>query len=492
MSDFLPGHPRPATPGSGPTTPTASSEYIWQYKGAGCWHNFLQGVGDVVEAGYQARAPHVSFNVAGMPYTLDFQQMQQAPLAQPNRKRAVRRIQASSSSYERTGPNTIWEHKGPEHWQPFAPKLDDLVEKAYQAGALVVRLEIGGELYDVDFTESKQYRVSDEARSREVRCARPHRVARARHLGSKLMQGALGVRVQRGVDWAWGDQDGGEGATGTTTPDESGRSGWLGVRWDCGATNSYRVGSEGKFDLAMATRLPVYWKPQPSKFVDKVECSELVAKQVQNFFDRTYSTVQTRDRRQRAGQEQVPGGYTVLRVLRNENRAWWANYKEHRAEVQEGCLASPKDAKWQWDPVLTWKARLESQALDRRSNEVYLYHGTSIAAAESISSTCFNPLHVKSGLLGKVFCFAESVTKADEYSPATDSQHVLLICRVALGCVRYTCDVRPDVTAMENDLANGRFHSVLADRKQTSGYREFAVKDPEKIFPEYLVFYGRR
>ncbi|VEN51707.1 unnamed protein product, partial [Callosobruchus maculatus] len=63
-----------------------------------------------------------------------------------------------------------------------------------------------------------------------------------------------GVRVVRGPDWNWGDQDGGEGFVGTVC--EVGRPGPVGspektvvVQWDSGARTNYRVGYLNKYDL---------------------------------------------------------------------------------------------------------------------------------------------------------------------------------------------------------------------------------------------------
>lgn len=61
----------------------------------------------------------------------------------------------------------------------------------------------------------------------------------------------VGTRVARGADWKWGDQDGpgGEGRI----ISELGDDGWVRVEWDSsGATNSYRMGKEGQFDLRLA------------------------------------------------------------------------------------------------------------------------------------------------------------------------------------------------------------------------------------------------
>lgn len=62
----------------------------------------------------------------------------------------------------------------------------------------------------------------------------------------------LGVRVVRGPDWKWGDQDVGICREGRVIG-ELGDDGWVRVEWANGTTNSYRMGKEGKYDLALAT-----------------------------------------------------------------------------------------------------------------------------------------------------------------------------------------------------------------------------------------------
>ena len=57
-----------------------------------------------------------------------------------------------------------------------------------------------------------------------------------------------GLRVVRGPNWSWGDQDGGEGHVGTVVEVGQG-GGWVVVQWDCGNKCRYRCGEEGKYDL---------------------------------------------------------------------------------------------------------------------------------------------------------------------------------------------------------------------------------------------------
>ena len=64
-----------------------------------------------------------------------------------------------------------------------------------------------------------------------------------------------GVRVVRGPDWKYGDQDGGEGHAGTVI--DSSDLNYLGpktvtVIWDTGVTALYRTGPEGSYDLRVS------------------------------------------------------------------------------------------------------------------------------------------------------------------------------------------------------------------------------------------------
>ena len=65
------------------------------------------------------------------------------------------------------------------------------------------------------------------------------------------MTSLIGLRVVRGPDWKWGDQDGGEGFTGTVTnitpPGLLSRC--VTVVWDSGLKGNYRAGPKGSYDL---------------------------------------------------------------------------------------------------------------------------------------------------------------------------------------------------------------------------------------------------
>uniref|UniRef100_U3FYT6 E3 ubiquitin-protein ligase MIB2 n=1 Tax=Micrurus fulvius TaxID=8637 RepID=U3FYT6_MICFL len=66
----------------------------------------------------------------------------------------------------------------------------------------------------------------------------------------------IGMRVVRGADWRWGNQDSGEGNVGTVV--EIGRQGspatpdkTVVVQWDHGARTNYRTGFQGAYDLLL-------------------------------------------------------------------------------------------------------------------------------------------------------------------------------------------------------------------------------------------------
>lgn len=85
----------------------------------------------------------------------------------------------------------------------------------------------------------------------------------------------IGTRVVRGADWKWGDQDGPSPGEGRVIG-ELGDDGWVRVEWANASTNSYRMGKEGKYDLALASPpSPVTSDPDSE---DPTETSPLSAK----------------------------------------------------------------------------------------------------------------------------------------------------------------------------------------------------------------------
>lgn len=75
-----------------------------------------------------------------------------------------------------------------------------------------------------------------------------------------IMEVVPGLRVVRGPDWEYGDQDGGEGYVGTVVgvsqpTDEAGRS--VMVQWDGGGKGRYRCGLEDRYELRVFDSAPV-------------------------------------------------------------------------------------------------------------------------------------------------------------------------------------------------------------------------------------------
>jgi hypothetical protein len=66
----------------------------------------------------------------------------------------------------------------------------------------------------------------------------------------------VGMRVMRGPDWKWDDQDGGKGSFGTVVDESASANGegWVVVKWDSSSSLcAYRIGAESKFDLVEIT-----------------------------------------------------------------------------------------------------------------------------------------------------------------------------------------------------------------------------------------------
>ena len=68
----------------------------------------------------------------------------------------------------------------------------------------------------------------------------------------------VGVRVVRGPDWSWEDQDGGEGNVGTVVEvklkdsnSEEEENVIVHVCWDVGVLSNYRCGFGRKYDVRM-------------------------------------------------------------------------------------------------------------------------------------------------------------------------------------------------------------------------------------------------
>lgn len=262
-------------------------------------------------------------------------------------------------------------------------------------------------------------------------------------------------------------------------------------------------------------RPPGYWVSKPrgdGEFQDLVTIEEPeIISRFQDLFDRTYSDVTTRDRCKHNGNDwRVPKDFTVISAVRNENSKLWLKYtfrkafqqKERKLADELGACADTHAHDLppfqEHTDVLTtsyWEERHGTDKLDARVNEWYLWHGTSAAAADHICKNDFK-LRLAGTATGSLYgpgsYFAESITKADEYSRTEGGTNTVLLCRVLGGRVRY-CDERsPDADQLTSDCVEGPYDSILGDRVKTSNtYREFIIFDTEDVYPEYIITYRR-
>ena len=90
----------------------------------------------------------------------------------------------------------------------------------------------------------------------------------------------VGMKVVRGPDWKWDDQDGGTGKMGEIIRglDEDL---WVRVEWESGGSNSYRWGSEGAYDLEVVEKIST-----SSKTVSEMKRVELPSQTIPLLGDR--------------------------------------------------------------------------------------------------------------------------------------------------------------------------------------------------------------
>jgi len=204
----------------------------------------------------------------------------------------------------------------------------------------------------------------------------------------------------------------------------------------------------------------------------------------------------------------LPVAYRVSHVMSIQDPKLWELYlrkKESILAKRKGTLAAMKR------PAMT--ARVVQKypelfgQLDTDCNETYLLHGTDLKSAMSIAQDHFDvnlagtsgtgsSTKVRNqGMYGSGIYFAESSTKADEYSKKLDEggpdddTFAILVCRVLMGQYHYT--QHKDIDA-EGYARSGLSDSTLGDRLSSVGtYREFVVYSSAQVYPQYLLIYQR-
>jgi len=209
----------------------------------------------------------------------------------------------------------------------------------------------------------------------------------------------------------------------------------------------------------------------------------------------------------------VPTGYKVEAVLRNMRTELWGLYAVHRAAIAKECEDNNREQAFKaFTDVKTINVLLEDAPLVESCNEWFLLHGSSPDRCRSICESGFTMSRAGTGatwkeagaskgtpLYGFGLYFAESITKADEYSKAVpkgemlEGCHSVLVCRVTGGRAQY-CDTNEiDAALLQQQVIAGPFHSVFGDRvsKLNKPYREMVVYDATQCYPEYIVYYKR-
>jgi len=223
----------------------------------------------------------------------------------------------------------------------------------------------------------------------------------------------------------------------------------------------------------------------------------------QHLLDATHQPVYTKDRRR----GDIPEGYELVSVKGVANPDLWGKYMARREELRQELEADPSDfvsydvatstADSTSSGLIKALADDFSEPLLDSVNEVFLFHGTSINAANAITASDFRIKLAgeRAGTLyGRGLYFAESVTKSDEYTtPLQDGCRHLLLCRVLIGRVYYLDTVESDPRLCEEACLRGKFHTVLGDRKKAKGtFREFIVFDEDQVYPNYVITYRRK
>mmetsp|Transcript_14450 Transcript_14450/g.32876 ORF Transcript_14450/g.32876 Transcript_14450/m.32876 type:complete len:294 (+) Transcript_14450:69-950(+) len=138
-----------------------------------------------------------------------------------------------------------------------------------------------------------------------------------------------------------------------------------------------------------------------------------------------------------------------------------------------------------------WANRLlrANERPDLECGEELLWHGTSAEKSVSIIKFGFDQTKCQRSRVGQAVFFAESITKADEY---TDCDHkIAWLVRVRVN--RPAVSTARDPASEERSLRQRAQQStgcVLLDRQAAVGtFREWAMLDGSQTLPEFIVSY---
>lgn len=277
---------------------------------------------------------------------------------------------------------------------------------------------------------------------------------------------------------------------------------------------------------------PYYWSrhgsPAPGQNLVNLGTDAIVM--LQRLFDRTHKAQDNwtrdrgcalhglhcpKDRKNCALQNKcpVPTGYSVVGVMHNMNRPLYGAYALNRGAITKECETTTGGQPFRpLIDVKTVEVLLEDAPNVEGCNEWFLFHGSKPYNCTGICSSGFKPSLAGTGctwkddgakkgvpLYGDGIYFAESITKADEYSEMVEAGqpfsgcHSVLVCRVLGGRVQYCDTDQIDPPVLQKQVISGPFHSVFGDRVTKLGkpFKEIVVYDATQVYPEYLVYYRR-
>uniref|UniRef100_A0A7S0ZVN4 Poly [ADP-ribose] polymerase n=1 Tax=Noctiluca scintillans TaxID=2966 RepID=A0A7S0ZVN4_NOCSC len=214
---------------------------------------------------------------------------------------------------------------------------------------------------------------------------------------------------------------------------------------------------------------------------------------IQALMDATFVRTWTRDRKLRAREETVPSRLLVQSVEKIDNPERFGCYSKRRDEFSSS-RAVPSE--YEIVSVISAAYFKELAGVDPCVSEAFLFHGTSRDSTVKIATRNLRLDHARSdGLFGKAGYFAEHSSKADEYSKQDGSGvYTMMICRVVLGATLVTDEHHNDARRMRElhgALDRGDCQSIMGVRRKT-GYREFAIRDFELVYPEFIVRYHKQ
>ncbi|XP_013080921.2 uncharacterized protein LOC106066446 [Biomphalaria glabrata] len=188
----------------------------------------------------------------------------------------------------------------------------------------------------------------------------------------------------------------------------------------------------------------------------------------------------------------------VLGVERIENATLFAAYRKARRDmlrrqIARGCIC-PDIAtlsRRERQNVLTTRLLpgFMKEDLYHEINEHYVFHGTTVDRIGGLVTGGFNVRQSSDdNLFGRGIYTAEKAIKADQYADPTQNRSPpgnrlkLILCRMLLG----------NPLVLQEQFKNplpAQYDSIISEGWM---FREFVVKEDDRIYPEYVITYTRQ